>query len=205
MPSLGVGVDKSFKDTPEEFFSRTQDGNLAGVAYEGAMNPFLDVVNATLDNDIKKIGFMRLLDEASSKGITTFGDAYTFEEDLQVWQELHQEGKLNAHAVLYFKGNLGTPELTPVEELLRWRTEYDLPGPPAVKLGMGGAIESYSEALIDGYLDESKSARPVIPADAFADYVQKLDDAGFQVMVHAIGDGAVRDRGRLRKGHQEAW
>ena len=187
-----VGIDKSFKDTPEEFFSRTPDGNLAGVAYEGAMNPFLDVVNATLDNDIKKIGFMRLLDEASSKGITTFGDAYTFEEDLQVWQELHQEGKLNAHAVLYFKGNLGTPELTPVEELLRWRTEYDLPGPPAVKLGMGGAIESYSEALIDGYLDESKSARPLIAADAFADYMQKLDDAGFQVMVHAIGDGSVR-------------
>jgi predicted amidohydrolase YtcJ len=187
-----VGIDKSFKDTPEEFFSRTPDGELAGVAYEGAMNPFLDLVNATFDTELKKIGFMRLLDDASSKGVTAFGDAYTFEEDLQAWQELYQEGKLNAHAVLYFKGNLGTPELTPVEELLRWRKEYDLPGPPAVKLGMGGAIESYTEALIDGYLDETKSARPVIPADAFADYMQQLDDAGFQVMVHAIGDGAVR-------------
>ena len=187
-----VGIDKSFKDTPEEFFSRTSDGDLAGVAYEGAMNPFLDVVNATLDTELKKIGFMRLLDEASSKGITAFGDAYTFEEDLQAWQELHQEGKLNAHAILYFKGNLGTAELTPVEELLRWRKEYDLPGPPAVKLGMGGAIESYSESLIDGYLDETKTAQPIIPTDAFAEYMQQLDDAGFQVMVHAIGDGAVR-------------
>ena len=187
-----VGIDKSFKDTPEEFFSRTSDGDLAGVAYEGAMNPFLDVVNATLDTELKKIGFMRLLDEASSKGITAFGDAYTFEEDLQAWQELHQEGKLNAHAILYFKGNLGTAELTPVEELLRWRKDYDLPGPPAVKLGMGGAIESYSEALIDGYLDETKSAQPIIPEDVFADYMQQLDNAGFQVMVHAIGDGTIR-------------
>jgi len=187
-----IGVDKSFKDTPEEFFSRTSDGDLAGVAYEGAMNPFLDVVNRTLDTELKKIGFMSLLDEASSKGITSFGDAYTFEEDLQAWQELYKEGRLNAHAVLYFKGNLGTPELTPVKELLRWREKYDLPGPPAVKLGMGGAIESHSEALIDGYKDESKSARPVIAADDFANYIQQLDDAGFQVMVHAIGDGAVR-------------
>ncbi len=187
-----VGIDKSFKDTPDEFFSRTSDGDLAGVAYEGAMNPFLNLVNATFDTELQKIGFMRLLDEASSRGITAFGDGYTFEEDLQAWQELHQEGKLNAHAVLYLKGNLGTAELTPVEELLRWRKEYDLPGPPAVKLAMGGAVESYSEALIDGYLDETKSAQPIIPADAFADYMQQLDDAGFQLMVHAIGDGAVR-------------
>ena len=187
-----VGIDKSFKDTPDEFFSRTSDGDLAGIAYEGAMNPFLDLVNATFDTELQKIGFMRLLDEASSKGITAFGDGYTFEEDLQAWQELHQEGKLNAHAVLYLKGNLGTAELTPVEELLRWRKEYDLPGPPAVKLGMGGAVESYSEALIDGYLDDTKSAQPIIPADAFVDYIQQLDDAGFQLMVHAIGDGAVR-------------
>jgi len=187
-----VGIDKSFEDTPEEFFSRTADGDLAGVAYEAAMNPFLDLVNATFDNDLRKTGFMRLLDEASSKGITAFGDAYTFEADLQAWEDLYQEDRLNAHAILYFKGNLGSAELTPVEELLRWRNEYDLPGPPAVKLGMGGAIESYSEALIDGYLDESKSARPVVPAEAFTDYVQQLDDAGFQVMVHAIGDGTVR-------------
>lgn len=187
-----VGLDKSFKDTPDEFFSRTSDGDLAGVAYEGAMNPFLDIVNATFDIELQKIGFMALLDEASSKGITAFGDAYTFEADLQAWQELHQEGKLNAHTVLYFKGNLGTAELTPVKELLRWRSEYDLPGPPAVKLGMGGAIESYSEALIDGYLDETKSSEPLVPEDAFAEYMQQLDDAGFQVMIHAIGDGSIR-------------
>lgn len=187
-----VGIDKSFNDTPDEFFSRTSEGELAGVAYEGAMNPFLDRVNATFDTELQKIGFKRLLDEASSKGITAFGDAYTFKGDLQAWQDLHREGQLNAHAVLYFKGNLGTPELTPVEELLKWRKDYDLPGPPAVKLGMGGAIESYSEALIDGYLDETKSAQPIIPAEDFADYVQQLDDAGFQIVVHAIGDGAVR-------------
>jgi predicted amidohydrolase YtcJ len=30
-----VGVDMSFRDTPEAFFSRTPDGDLAGVAYEG--------------------------------------------------------------------------------------------------------------------------------------------------------------------------
>jgi len=204
-----AGVDKNFKDTPESFFSRTEDGDLAGVAYEGAMNFFLDVLPPVTTED-RKEAFLVLLDEALSKGITAFGDAYTFDYDLQAWQVLHTEEKLNQHAVLYLKGNLGTDELTPVETLLKWWNSYDLPGHKAVKLGMGGALESITEALIDGYAvtdkepietpipgadDDAptgKNARPVIPAEKFTEYMAELDAAGFQVMVHAIGDGTVR-------------
>jgi len=206
-------VTKNFKDTPEEFFSRTQDGDLAGVAYEGAMNPFLAAL-PPFDTELKKVGFTKLMDEALSKGITAFGDAYVFEEDLQAYQELKQEGKIHQHVVLYLKGNLGTAELTSVETLEKWWKDYDLPGRKGVKLGMGGALESRSEALIDGYAPDSRAtveeslipgdqidenpensgnnARPIIPADQFAEYIEKLDAEGFQVMVHAIGDGAVR-------------
>lgn len=208
-----AGVSKDFEDTPEEFFSRTPDGDLAGVAYEGAMNPFLDVL-PPFDTELRKTAFTKLFDEALSKGITQLGDAYVFEGDLQAYQELKQEGKLHQHIVLYFKGNLGTAELTPVETLLKWWKDYDLPGHKGVKLGMGGALESLSEALIDGYADNSEAtvtdsvlpgdqvdenesnsginARPIIPAKQFADYIAQLDAGGFQVKVHAIGDGAVR-------------
>jgi len=111
---------------------------------------------------------------------------------------------------LYLKGNLGTEELTPVDTLLKWWNSFDLPGHKGVKLGMGGAIESISEALIDGYAETDNepidtpipgadddaptgiNARPVIPAKKFAEYMKELDSAGFQVIVHAIGDGTVR-------------
>ncbi len=56
-----AGVDRNFEDTPEEFFSRTADGDLAGVAFEGAMNPFLDAL-PPFGVDIQKIGFRTLLD-----------------------------------------------------------------------------------------------------------------------------------------------
>ncbi len=201
-----AGVTKDFKDTPEEFFSRTKDGDLAGVAYEGAMNPFLAAL-PPFDTALKKIAFKKLMDEALSKGITMFGDAYVFEPDLSAYAELYREGKINQHVVLYLKGNLGTPELTPVKTLLKWWNSQKLPGRMGVKLGMGGALESISEALIDGYAPDSeakpsplpgddkvpeRNARPVIPAKQFADYVAQLDKTGFQVIVHAIGDGAVR-------------
>jgi predicted amidohydrolase YtcJ len=186
-----AGVSRNTEDTPESFYSRTGDGDIAGLAFEGGLNPFLDVL-PPFDTALRKIAFMKLLDEATSKGITAVGDAYVFEHDLQPYQELRQEGKLNQHVVLYLKGNLGTAELTPVEDLLKWWNSYDLPGHKAVKLGMDGSIESFSAPLVDGYADPEKTARPLVPADAFVNYIAQLDAAGFQVKVHAIGDGTVR-------------
>ena len=109
-----AGGFADWNDTAEVFFSRTDDGDLAGVAYEGAMNPFLDVL-PPLDTDLRKIAFRKIMDEALEKGITAFGDGYVFEDDLQAWQELKEQGDLHQHVVLYLKGNLGTDELTPVE------------------------------------------------------------------------------------------
>lgn len=207
-----AGVSKATKDTAEGFYSRTKDGDISGLAFEGGLNPFLDAM-PPFDTELRKIAFMKLLDEATSKGITSAGDAYVFEHDLLAYQELKQEGKLNQHMVLYLKGNLGTAELTPVAELLKWRNSYDLPGPKAVKIGMDGSIESRSAPLVDGYakadVPEQESpfpgdtmpanevgpddkVQPLVPAEEFAEYIAQLDAAGFQVMVHAIGDGSVR-------------
>ena len=163
-----AGVSRDFEDTPEEFFSRTSDGDLAGVAYEGAMNPFLAVL-PPFTTEHRKVAFTRLMDEALSKGITAFGDAYVFEPDLEAYQELKLEEKIHQHVVLYLKGNLGTAELTPVETLEQWWSSYDLPGRRGVKLGMGGALESRSEALIDGYAPESTATvvDSPLPGDHF--------------------------------------
>lgn len=186
-----AGISKETKDTPEVFYSRTKDGDLAGMAYEGGLNAFYDVLPA-FDTELRKVAYMNLLDQATAKGITAAGDAYVFEVDLQPYQELKQEGKLNQHLVLYLGGNLGTPELTSIEELNRWWESYDLPGHKAVKIGMGGSIESITEALVDGFADPKNSAKPFVDPVPFADYIAELDSEGFQVKVHAIGDGTVR-------------
>ncbi len=207
-----AGITADFVDSPEGYFSRTEDGEIAGRAYEGAVNPLLAAL-PPFDVELKKIAFSKLMDEALSKGVTAFGEAYVgmFEGDLQAWQELYQEGKIRQHVNLYFKGNLGTAELTPVETLEEWWSSYDLPGKKGVKLGMDGSIESFTAPLLDGYAetdidpvesplpgdqdeeaDEGASAEPLIPAHALAEYVTELDAAGFQIKTHAIGDGTVR-------------
>ena len=102
-----AGVSKATEDTPESFFSRTEDGDISGLAFEGGLNPFLAVM-PPFDTELRKIAYMKLLNEATSKGVTAVGDAYVFEADLQPYQELKQEGKLQQHIVLYLGGNLVT-------------------------------------------------------------------------------------------------
>ena len=206
-----AGLSADYVDSSEGFYSRTEDGGLAGTAHEGAVNPLLDAL-PPFDVELKKIAFSKLMDEALAKGVTAFGEAYVgmFDGDLQTWQELKQEGKIKQHVNMYFKGNLGTAELTPVATLEEWWSSFDLPGQKGVKLAMDGSIESFTSPLVDGYAQTETApvesplpgdqltdepfelnADPVIPADSFASYVAELDAAGFQVKVHAIGDGAV--------------
>jgi predicted amidohydrolase YtcJ len=113
-----AGITKDFEDSPEGYFSRTPDGDIAGRAYEGAVNPLLAAL-PPFDVELKKIAYSKLMDEALSKGVTAFGEAYAgvFDGDLQAWQELHQEGKIHQHVKIYLKGNIGTAELTPIETL----------------------------------------------------------------------------------------
>ncbi len=208
-----AGITPDFEDSPEGYFSRTEDGDIAGRAYEGAVNPLLAAL-PPFDVELKKIAFSKLMDEALAKGVTAFGEAYVgmFDGDLQAWQELNQEGKIRQHVNVYLKGNLGTAELTPIETLEEWWNEYDLPGDKGVKLAMDGSIESFTAPLIDGYestdiepvesplpgdqlaegAGENPNADPLIPPGAFAQYIAELDAAGFQVKTHAIGDGSVR-------------
>ncbi len=185
-----LGIDKNTPDTPDGYYSRKPNGEPAGQIFEAAMNPFEDAI-MPLSPETSRLAKTKLLDQASEKGITATGDAYVFEHDLVDWQALHQSGELDQHIVLFMKGNLGTDELTPVTEVLRYYEDYDLPGHPGVKVSMGGAIESATEVMVDGYKD-NKEVQPIISIAKFTKYVQELDDAGIQLKVHAIGDGTVR-------------
>jgi len=186
-----LGIDKNTPDTPEGYYSRTEDGEPAGQIFEAAMNPFEEAI-LPLSQEISELAKMKLLNEGSKQGITAMGDAYVFKRDLDDWQNLKREGKINMHLNLYMAGNFGTDVLTPVSEIKRYYEEYDLPGVPGVKMSMGGAVESRTESMLDnGYIDGS-NPNPIIPAQKFAKYIKELDEAGIQIKVHAIGDGTVR-------------
>jgi predicted amidohydrolase YtcJ len=59
---------------------------------------------------------------------------------------------------------------------------------------MDGVVEGHTAALIDPYANEPENrGRAYYPQGRYDDFLVELDRRGFQVMTHAIGDGAVRE------------
>ena len=79
---------------------RTEDGDIKGVANEGAVNPFINVL-PPIDTEIRKIAIKKLTDEALEKGITMYGDAYVFEHDLVPYEQLLKAGDVKQHASIH--------------------------------------------------------------------------------------------------------
>ena len=186
-----AGVTAETPDPSAGYFERDESGSLTGRVFESAMNAFTDLLPAQ-DLATQKLGNTKFLRQATEKGVTAIGNAYNFERHLAAWQALKAGGELELHVVLFQNGNFGTGELTPVADLLARYEDYDLPGPPGVKIGLDGAVESGTSPMVDGYADPSIEAELVIEPKTLSDYVAELDEHGFQVKIHAIGDLAVR-------------
>jgi hypothetical protein len=186
-----AGVTDETPDPPAGYFERDESGALTGRVFESAQNFFTELLPVQ-DLATQKLGNTKFLRQATEKGVTTIGNAYNFERHLAAWQALNIEGELELHVVLFQDGNFGTGELTPVADILARYEDYDLPGHPGVKIGIDGAVESGTSPMVDGYPDPSVDAVLVIDPETLSAYVAELDEHGFQVKIHAIGDLAVR-------------
>jgi len=186
-----AGVTAETPDPPAGYFERDEDGALTGRVFESAQNFFTERLPVQ-DLATQKLGNNKFLQQASEKGVTAIGNAYSFERHLAAWEEMKVSDELELHVVLYQDGNFGTGDLTPVADLLNRYDYYDLPGPPGVKIGLDGAVESGTSPMVDGYPDASIAAVLVIEPATLSDYVAQLDSHGFQVKIHAIGDLTVR-------------
>lgn len=186
-----AGVTAETPDPPAGYFERNESGALTGRVFESAQNFFTELLPVQ-DLATQKLGNTKFLRQASEKGVTAIGNAYNFERHLAAWEQMKAGDELELHVVLYQDGNFGTSALTPVADLLARYDDYDLPGPPGVKIGLDGAVESGTSPMVDGYPDASIRAELVVEPAILSSYVAELDQHGFQVKIHAIGDLAVR-------------
>jgi predicted amidohydrolase YtcJ len=111
---------------------------------------------------------------------------------------LRDEGELGLRA------RLALP-MRPSGDLQAWRTtldEYealvgDLRGGEWLDAGIlkafaDGVIEARTAALLDPYEGDTSSGRPEWDAETLDAFVAEADGRGWQMEIHAIGDGAIR-------------
>ncbi len=131
----------------------------------------------------------------ASHGITTVHDMACNAEDMQVYGALHEQGGLTARI---YANQLIEPEhkVADIQRLavpLRDKYNSDLLRVGFIKFFIDGVYESFSAVTLNGYPGRpDHHGEPIFSADHFAQLAAEADRLGFQIAVHACGDGGVQ-------------
>ena len=175
-------------------------GNPTGALKEDAMDLVGKWVAAPSQED--QLNALRKgMQLASSLGITSIQNASGSEEELRLYQRLLSENELS----LRYAAAFSVGENTSSAELDRFTFLKDSIGTSnpwiradAIKFMIDGVIESHTAAMLEHYADllpEHELALGMVNMSTgrFQELVSELDQRGFRLYTHAIGDRGVRE------------
>jgi predicted amidohydrolase YtcJ len=192
------GITASTPDPPDGRIERADDGSPSGTLHDGAAN-LVPEPRPTPEDLLEGLrlgqGYLHSL------GITAWQDAIVggHYDTYPTYRAFAETGGLTARVVaaLWWDRHRGPEQ---IDELVELRRDGNVGRfrASSVKIMQDGIIEGFTAAMIEPYLDEhggtTERTGPsfVDPADLDR-AVTRLDELGFQVHVHAIGDRAVRE------------
>ncbi len=191
------------RETPDPWDGRIErdpaTGDPTGTLHEGAAYSFRDrFVPATGPAEWRE-ALLVAQRRLHAFGITGWQDAWVTPDLLDAYHELDDAGELTAHvsASLWWDRHRGEEQTDELVELGRAGTRGNIRA-TTVKIMTDGVVENCSCALLQPYDDPDgypagHRGSSYVGGDALRSAVVRLDAEGFQVHMHAIGDGAARD------------
>jgi predicted amidohydrolase YtcJ len=198
-----AGIGPGTPDPPDGRIEREADGGPQGTLHEGAATLVgRHVPAASLEEKVQ--GLLLAQQHLHERGITAWQDAIVGDylgnpDPLPAYLAAAQAGKLTARVrgALWWDRHRGGDQF---DELLARREEGQAGRFTAgtVKIMQDGVAENFTAGMIDPYLDScgcqgGERGLSYVPPDVLREQVTRLDAAGFQVHLHAIGDRAVRE------------
>ena len=190
-----AGITRRTKNPPNGVIVKDpRTGEPNGALKEAAMSLMTAVAPQATDED-RLAAIRAAIVEAHRVGITSVQDAGGNPSDLELLDRLRKRRQLTLRVYQALRAD-ATLNDAALDELDQVRTRFaDDPvlKTGAIKLIADGVIESHTAAMLEPYAN-----RPSIKGEArftpaqLNTVVAMLDKRGWQVMTHAIGDGAVR-------------
>jgi predicted amidohydrolase YtcJ len=198
-----AGIDAATPDPADGRIERDASGEPTGALQEGAASLVSRLLPETTDADMDA-ALAAAQDYLLSLGITGWQDAIIGSDpgerdNMPAYLRAARAGRLLANVVgaLWWERDRGLDQLP---DLLR-RRESGRAGrfrATSVKMMLDGVAETHTAAMLEPYLDADGCATEHTGLD-FIDpaelprFVTALDQEGFQVHFHALGDRAVRN------------
>jgi predicted amidohydrolase YtcJ len=195
-----AGIDRRTPDPADGRIERDEHGDPVGMLQEGATQLVARLLPEATADDLYQ-GLLAAQDYLLSLGITGWQDAIVGrmpgEDDvIATYRRAAGNGALIANVVgaLWWNRHQGIEQLT---ELLPLREKTERFSTTSVKMMLDGVAENHTAAMLEPYLDHDgchsgNSGLDFIDPDELPRFVTSLDENGFQVHFHALGDRAVR-------------
>ncbi|QLG26317.1 amidohydrolase [Halorarum halophilum] len=174
-------------DVLTEEGNATDGGEPTGVLVEEAIDPVYDAIEPDAAEACELA--VAAQQRANRLGVTMVHDMVRKSKAPQVYRELDLADELTLRVRLnYWSDHLD--EL--VDAGLRTNHGSDMVQVGAIKSFTDGSLGGRTAKLSEPYADvPDETGQWVVPPEDVRDLVERADDAGFQVTLHAIGDAAV--------------
>lgn len=132
--------------------------------------------------------------EAHRWGVTSIQNAGASLDELDLYEEARLAADLRVRAYLALSVSEATTEADLDRMDAAWKRLGDEASlkTGAVKIFSDGVIESRTAAMLAPYAGSATAGTPNLSPDALSKLVAMIDRRGWQVLIHAIGDRAVR-------------
>lgn len=193
-----AGITATTPDPPGGRIERDDRGEPTGTLHEHAMDLVGDLAPKPTADTLRRalIDAQRTLHEL---GITAWQDPLVTESELAAYRSVDDAGELTARVALdlLWERDQGAEQLDRLQDLRSTGTAGRVRA-TGVKIFQDGVAENFTAAMLEPYLDGAGGTRDgagisMIEPQDLDRYVTLLDEAGFQVHFHAIGDRAVRE------------
>ncbi|MFA7340729.1 MAG: amidohydrolase [Candidatus Obscuribacterales bacterium] len=197
-------ITRSSKTTCGGIIELDTKGQPTGCLREGAL-ALAQKVLPVLSLKERSAALAKAIALANSFGITSAQEAHANPEVITAYYDLAKRKQLNIKVVAALHTGTMTPlAYEQIEAAAKKYSKYNRLSAHSAKIFADGVIESHTAALLEPYSDRlaAKQERPqtnqqthqalnFAPAE-LTTMVKELASRGFQIHIHAIGDGATR-------------
>ncbi|MEM7536178.1 MAG: amidohydrolase [Chloroflexota bacterium] len=186
----------------------SEDGLATGELYE--MDAMAYIRRAMPEQDLTQSveTLKKGLALSASYGITSVHNMDGDIEQARLYAHMEQQGELSLRVYIpfwvkpYMNIERMVGETTAMQTLLTDEYGCEKVRGGVVKFFMDGVYESHTAVTLDGYPDQPDNfGEPIWDAETFAEFASEADRRGYQIAVHACGNGAVR---RVLDGYANA-
>jgi len=127
-------------------------------------------------------------------GVTSVQNAGGSAEDMALFDELRKSGELKVrlYSAMSAEPGFSEADADAIDGVRKTYGDDPVLKTGAVKMYIDGVIESHTAVMLAPYANKPVKGEPIWKPEEFRRVIAMLDRRGWQVWVHAIGDGGVR-------------